>query len=377
MPRQPSYCHHKPTGQAYVRIDGKIRYLGKFDSPGSRDQFDKLILQWKRRHDRTGMHSTTVGQLVAAFITSHAETYYRHDDGTPTTEVNNFRLAVKPLVKLFRGIPVVEFGPQKLAAVRDAMIGNGYVRRSINRHVFRIRKIFRWGVSQELVPPGVLTALDALDSLRAGRSGAAESDPVLPVPQADIDAALPRLTPPVRAMVEFQLLTGARPSEVRIMKAGDVDRSGDVWTYSPGRHKTKHHGKGRMIFIGPKAQELLLPFLLRPADAFVFSPIEGRGAFVASKYRDGAVVSVRNAGQGRKPYSLHGYTSSIRHACKAAGVPVWTPGRLRHNAATVIRQKCGDIDAARVVLGHSEASTTTIYAERDLEAAREIMRQVG
>ena len=38
-------------------------------------------------------------------------------------------------------------------------------------------------------------------------------------------------------------------------------RAGAVWVYKPRRHKTQHYGKGRCIFIGPKAQEILRPWL--------------------------------------------------------------------------------------------------------------------
>lgn len=38
MPRKkkPGYSNHKPSGQAYVRIDGKDHYLVSYDSPESR-----------------------------------------------------------------------------------------------------------------------------------------------------------------------------------------------------------------------------------------------------------------------------------------------------------------------------------------------------
>ena len=38
MPRPkspPRYEFHKPTGQAITRIDGRIIYLGKYDTPAS------------------------------------------------------------------------------------------------------------------------------------------------------------------------------------------------------------------------------------------------------------------------------------------------------------------------------------------------------
>ena len=51
--------------------------------------------------------------------------------------------------------------------------------------------------------------------------------------------------------------------------------SPDVWTYSPPYHKTAHHGHKRTIFVGPKGQEVIGPFLTgRAVDAFLFSAAE-------------------------------------------------------------------------------------------------------
>src|SRR5262249_50701497 len=41
-----------------------------------------------------------------------------------------------------------------------------------------------------------------------------------------------------------------------------------------GRHKTTHHGHERLVLIGPKAQELLRPYLGTKPDAYCFSPAE-------------------------------------------------------------------------------------------------------
>jgi hypothetical protein len=50
--------------------------------------------------------------------------------------------------------PAVEFGPLALKAVREAMLGRGYKRTSINKHVHRIRSVFEWAAAQE--PPAPL-----------------------------------------------------------------------------------------------------------------------------------------------------------------------------------------------------------------------------
>ena len=59
-----------------------------------------------------------------------------------------------------------------------------------------------------------------------------------------------------------------------------------------------------------------------------------------------------------------------------AGVDPWTPNQLRHAAATRIRRELG-LDAARVVLGHSSAAMTEIYAELDKEKALKVMGKLG
>ena len=67
-----------------------------------------------------------------------------------------------------------------------------------------------------------------------------------PVEQRLVETTLPHLPPAVRAIVELQLLTGARPSEVCLMRPCDITLGTDgVWTYRPSRHKTEHQEKER------------------------------------------------------------------------------------------------------------------------------------
>ena len=54
----------------------------------------------------------------------------------------------------------------------------------------------------------------------------------------------------------------------------------------------------------------------------------------------------------------------------------WAPNQLRHNAATEIRRRFG-LEAAQIILGHSKADVTQVYAERDLAKGIEIVRSVG
>ncbi len=44
--RVPKYSHHKPTGQAYVRLNGKFLYLGKYGSDESHRRYEATIGTW-------------------------------------------------------------------------------------------------------------------------------------------------------------------------------------------------------------------------------------------------------------------------------------------------------------------------------------------
>ena len=113
-----------------------------------------------------------------------------------------------------------------------------------------------------------------MDSLRKDVSGARETEPIQPVDDDVVEATLPHLPCLVADMVRLQRLTGARPGEIILLRPADVDRKRDVWRYVPSEHKTEHHGHRRNIFIGPKAQIILLPYLLRDAEEFCFRPAE-------------------------------------------------------------------------------------------------------
>ena len=57
-------------------------------------------------------------------------------------------------------------------------------------------------------------------------------------------------------------------------------------------------------------------------------------------------------------------------------MPVWYPYRLRHTYGTRVRKEFG-LEAAQVLLGHSRADVTQVYAERDSALAERIAREVG
>src|SRR5262249_31500211 len=153
-----------------------------------------------------------------------------------------------------------DFGPLALRAVRDAMIKADISRKVINNWINRIRHIFKWAASLEIIPPQVYQALRTVPGLERGRCNAREKEPVVSVPEEHVDAILHHLRPQTRAIVELMRYTGMRPGEAVQIRRADIDMSAQIWEYKPRHHKMSYRGMNRIIPIGPKGQEILRPF---------------------------------------------------------------------------------------------------------------------
>lgn len=394
----PSYCRHRASGQAIVKLDGKAFYLGPYGSKVSRREYDRLVGEWvangRRLPSNNGHTDHTVNELCSAYWT-HAESHYRKPDGSHTSELGNLKYPIRNLKQLYGHTVAKQFGPLSLKAVRQAMIDAKHCRSRINRDVDRIKRVFKWGVVNEMIPPEVYHGLQAVSGLRRGRSEAPESGPVRPVPEEFVVAILPHVRPQIAAMIRLQMVTGMRSGELSIMRTCDLDTSGKLWTYKPSSHKTEHHGHEKVIYLGPKAQDILKPWLKSDLQSYLFSPRESKEAwYVEKRLARKSKVPPSQAARTRKRnpkkrlrdfYSSAAYHHAVEQGIAKANelitddalkIPHWHPHQLRHNAATRLRKEYG-IEAARVVLGHRSAAITEVYAEIDHAKAADIMLQVG
>lgn len=377
MPRltksTPRYRKHKASGQAVVTLSGRDFYLGKHGTKASLAEYDRLTGEWLAAgrpayltDELTGR--LTITELIAAYR-KHVESHYVKA-GRPTSEQDAIRAALRPLRRLYGTRPACEFGPLALKTVRNEMIDSGLARGTINQNIGRIRRLFKWGASEELIPSQVHVALQTVQGLQKGRTNARETPPVTPVNDDAINAVLPQVRPVVAAMIMLQRLTGMRPGEVVCLRTGDIDRGGEVWEYRPDSHKTEHHGHDRVICIGPKAKSILLPYLTADPSRYCFEAKSTRRSDT-SKQRGKQVSN-----DGRPCYTVASYRRSITRACQKAGIEAWSPNQLRHKRATEIR-KLFNLEAAQVTLGHARADVTQVYAERNNELARKVALQCG
>ena len=284
----PSLRRHKASNRAYVVLSGKPICLGKWNSQESKAKYDKVIGEWlasgRNLPAPSDGYDLTVVELIARF-SDYSKIHYRRN-GKATKTVERFEPILGILRRLYGSTLVSEFGPLALRAIRERLIKSNLSRQTINDDTRRIRTVFKYGVSVGIVPSYVLDALRAVPSLEKGRSEARETGPVRPVSDTDIEKTLKHLPPTITAMVQVQRLTGTRPAEVVQMRPIDIDRSGEVWVYIPEHHKTEHHGKQRVIPIGPKAQAILTPYLDRDETAYCFDPRESEALRLLDRHRN-------------------------------------------------------------------------------------------
>jgi len=383
---------------------GKDHYLGLWGTRTSKREYDRIIGEWLaagRPEQAKQARELTIVELLAAY-NSHAQRHYRKI-GKPSREHLCVRAVLRRIRRLYGNTLASEFGPLALKSLRQQMIDDGLARSTINMNVARIKRMYRWAASEELLPVTAYQALATVTGLQRGRTEAREPAPIPPVSDEVVEATVPHLPVVVADMVRFQRLTGCRPGEVCILRPCDLDTSGDVWLYRPESHKTEHHDRDRIIAIGPKAQDMLRPYLLREEQAYYFAPSDSERKRRREQHEQ-RVTPLKygnrpGSNRKRKPkrsagdcYTNDSYRRAIHRACDKAFLPAdeltgaevkawrsrhrWSPNQLRHAAATEIRKQFG-LEAAQVALGHSNANVTQIYAERDLSKAAEIMRQVG
>jgi hypothetical protein len=80
-----------------------------------------------------------VAELILAFW-QWAERNYRDERGEPGPELDNVRLALKPLRRLYGHTPAAAFGPLALRAVQEDLVKAGLSRGVVNARVNRVRR---------------------------------------------------------------------------------------------------------------------------------------------------------------------------------------------------------------------------------------------
>lgn len=314
----------------------------------------------------------SVRSLVARYMAEAKRRYDPRPGGT-SNELSNLDLALAPLLALYGAEPPEAFGSLQLRAVQLLLVERGLCCATINARLGRIKRVFRWGVAMNWVPPAQISALESVAPVRPPEApGSRRVEAVRPeVVERTLlwlDGRGTRRALTLAAMIRVQMLTGMRPGELVGMCSEHIHRDGapqapategETWgarpgaacaVYLPPRHKTAWRGRKREILLGPRAMAAILPYL-RPSGALFRSRLG-------------------------LPYTVNSYQQSLRRASDRAGVVRWTANQLRHLAATLADERAG-AETACEILGHGDLRTTERYLSRRRLRAADYAERYG
>jgi hypothetical protein len=189
--KAPKYCLHKPSGRAYIRIRGRVRYIDKYGTPESLEVYGRLVAELAAHRDTPAppqaQAELTVVELACAYW-KFANGYYRKKDGTPSGWLKHIQLVLsKHLSGLYGRTPATEFGPLKFKAIRQTLIDAGHSRPYINK----LMAIIPHPNTNHPAPLRHVAGFPDLRLLRVLRHSAASSVGALVGPKTGLAVRLP------------------------------------------------------------------------------------------------------------------------------------------------------------------------------------------
>lgn len=153
-----------------------------------------------------------------------------------------------------------------------------------------------------------------------------------------------------KAMLELLYATGIRVTELISLKVTDVN-------LKLGFIVCRDNNKERVVPFGRKAKNALLRYLE-----------SARRDMIENEEED--TLFVNYSGQ---PMSRQGFWKLIKYYAKKAGIEEdITPHTLRHSFAAHLVENGADLRSVQEMLGHSDISTTQIYATMNHNHIREV-----
>lgn len=263
----PKYRRQTGRDFAFVEFQGKRNRLpGPYGSQKSKQAYAEFLSEISQeKQPEIITNQMTLLQLCTSFLDwaeiNHTPKEYQH---------YNRLVSVLGGSKFF-GIRAVNIGPNIFRQIQQFLIDfrpkqkEGYrkppkrwSRQYINKQMDKLKDIFQWAISIELIGPEHLVALDTVQPLKKNRTAAPEAKKVKPVDYSPVHRTIEFAGPVIGAMIELQLVTGMRPGNVcRICPAEIIDRHKKIWAFRPIAHKTEWRGVVLSIPLGPQTQSII------------------------------------------------------------------------------------------------------------------------
>lgn len=242
---------------------------------------------------------------------------------------------------------VKDIDEDALREYAEYLNNSGFSPATISRSIASAKAFFHYCVNEGIItndPTGILKA-PKIEKKIPGIMSMDEVTKLLEQPKGDSPKEIRD-----KAMLELLYATGIRVTELMNLKIEDVNMQ---MCYIV----CKSDNKERVIPFGKEAKSALLRYLNGGRDAMV-------------EDRTSRILFANCQGQ---QMSRQGFWKLIKYYTKKAGIQAdITPHTLRHSFAAHLVENGADLRAVQEMLGHSDISTTQIYASMNHNKIREV-----
>lgn len=219
----------------------------------------------------------------------------------------------------------------------DSLSQNGLSASTISRNIASIKTFYHYLTRMGIVPEDLSVSLKApkVEKKAPEILSDEQINALLSAPSGDSPKEIRD-----KAMLELLYATGIRVSELINLKINDLNMQMSVILCRSSRND-------RIVPFGREARKALSRYLMETRDQLL---TEG----------DSEILFVNMSGD---PMSRQGFWKLIKAYAKKAGVKGdITPHTLRHSFAAHLVKNGADLHSVQEMLGHSDISTTQMYA---------------
>ncbi len=264
------------------------------------------------------------------------------------------RDGLKYVIRRYRDKTALGLSPSDIEALKADMVEAGYRSRTINIMIVSVKRMYNWGVRQNLVENNQLSGVEKVSS----HVNAPDHVESLSMPPAMAKKCIElcRESQPLGDICEALLWTGMRVGEITNVRWGDIDFS-EPATLTLHKHKTSDRtGRPRKIPLCSRVVELIEQ--QRTGDitpeTHVFRGINGQ-PFTPSTLQN-RLRRLREKHPELRSFHFH---------------------RMRHTCATLLAKEKVPERVAQAILGHSSKLMTRYYTTTDIGEMQDALERLS
>ena len=276
--------------------------------------------------------------------------YLHNIKETSTNTELSYRRDLKKVIVFLRARNLTEWVDVSEEALKDYITSMGeqhFAAATISRNIASIKALFHFMAQEGIVKKDITDGLKA-PKIEKKIPEILTMDEVIRLLEQPSGNSHKEIRD--KAMLELLYATGIRVTELITLKVSDVNLPMS-FIICRDAHKE------RVIPFGKAAKEALVRYLT-----------EAREQMIEDKSSDILFCNFSGA-----PMSRQGFWKLIKFYAKKAGITAdITPHTLRHSFAAHLVENGADLRSVQEMLGHSDISTTQIYANMNHNRIREV-----